>query len=52
MSELARCTNATATFPLPSDILLIDHLPYRANPRAEAVIDKRVRHILEWGIFE
>ena len=43
MSELGRCTNAEATFPLPPDTRPIDRPPYRANPRAKAVIDKCVR---------
>ena len=48
MSELGRCTNADATFPLPSDTRPIDRGPYRANPRAKAVIDKCVHDMLEW----
>ena len=52
MSELGRCTNAKATFPLPPDIRPIDRPPYRANPRAKAVIDKCVRDKLGWGIIE
>ena len=35
MSELGRCSNAEATFPLPPDIRPIDRPPYHANPRAK-----------------
>ena len=52
MSELGRCTNAEATFPLPTDTRPIDRTPYRANPRAKAVIDKCVHDMLEWDIIE
>ena len=47
MSELGRCTNAEATSPLPTDTRPIDRAPYRANPRAKAVIDKCVHDMLE-----
>ena len=52
MSELGRCTNAEATFPLPPKTCPIDRAPYRANPRAKAVIDKCVHDMLEWDIIE
>ena len=52
MSELGRCINAEATFPLPPHIRPIDRPPYRANPRAKAVIDKCVHDMLKWGIIE
>ena len=52
MSELGCCTNAEATFPLPPDTRPIDRAPYRANPRAKAVIDKCVHDTLEWDIIE
>ena len=52
MSELGRCTNAEATFPLPPDTRPIDRAPYRANPRAKAVIDECVHDMLEWDIIE
>ena len=51
-SELGRCTNAKATFPLPPDTRPIGRAPYRANPRAKAVIDKCVHDMLEWDIIE
>ena len=47
MSELGRCTNAEATFPLALDIRPIDRPPYCANPRAKAVIDKCVHDMHE-----
>ena len=40
MSELGRCTNAETTIPSPPDIRPMYRTPYRANPRAKAVIDK------------
>ena len=52
MSEVGRCTNAEAIFPLPPDSRPMDRAPYRANPRAKAVIDKCVHAMLEWDIIE
>ena len=52
MSELGRCTNAEASFPLPPETRPIDSPPYRANPRAKAVIDECVHDMLELGIIE
>ena len=52
MSELGRCTNAEATFPLPPDTRPIDRAPYRANPKAKAAIDKCVHDMLKWDIIE
>ena len=46
MSELGRSTNAEATFPLPPETRPIDRAPYRANPRAKALIDKFVHNML------
>ena len=52
MSEFGRWTNAEATFRLPPDTRLIGRAPYRANPRAQAVINECVYDMLEWDIIE
>ena len=51
-SELGKCTTAEATFPMPPNTKPVSRRPYRANPRAEAVINKCVKDMLSGGIIE
>ena len=51
-SELGKCTTHEATFPLPPNTKPVSRRPYRANPRAEAVINKCVKDMLTDGIIE
>ena len=51
-AELGKCNTAEATFPLPAHTKPVSSLPYRANPRTEAVINKCVRDMLNDDILE
>ena len=42
-AEFGKCTTAEATFPLPDNTKPVSRRPYRANPRAEAVINNSVQ---------
>ena len=47
--ELGRCTIAEEEFPLQKNTKPVDRDPYRANPRAQEVIDKRVENMISVG---
>lgn len=51
-SELGECPTSQPTFPLPADTKPVNRRPYRANPRAEAVINKCVPDMLDDDIIE
>ena len=50
--ELGECTIAEADFPLEPGTKPVDRAPYRANPRAQEVIDKCVDQMEKDGIIE
>jgi len=50
--ELGKCTIAKADFPLEPGTKPVDRAPYRANPRAQEVIDKCVDQLEKDGIIE
>ena len=50
--ELGKCTIAEAEFPLQKETKPVNRQPYRANPRAQKVIDKCVDDMEEIDIIE
>ena len=51
-NELGRCTTTEVEFSLQKNTKPVDRHPYRANPRAQEVIDKYVESMGSGGIVE
>ena len=49
---MGRCTIAEAELPLQKNTKPMDRHPYRANPRAQKVIDKCIENLQPAGIVE